>query len=181
MAEKVWKGNHTQLQKEVSTITRVVIHPKYRTIGLGAKIVKETLPLAGTPYVETLAVMAKYNPFFEKAGMQKIAENKPNKHLLKAIEKLQKLGFEPKMLSSQKHNLEKIVKADRRKIVKILVELSKKGAIPRKRILSSKQAYPSHEEFAAKAKKIDAIELAAALKKLSFWRTKIYLFWKRPQ
>ena len=177
---KVWKGSHKQLQKEVSTITRVVIHPKYRTIGLGARIVRETLPLAGTPYVETLAVMAKYNPFFEKAGMQKIAESKPNKHLLKAIEKLQKLGFEPKILASQKHNLEKIGKVDRRKIVKILIELSRKGVIPRKRILSSKQAYPSHEEFADKVKKLDDKELAVALKKLSFLaQTKIYLFWKQ--
>jgi uncharacterized Fe-S radical SAM superfamily protein PflX len=63
--------------------------------------------LAGTPNVETLAVMAKYNPFFEKAGMRKIAESKPNKHLLEAIEKLHKLGFEPEMLASQKYNLEK--------------------------------------------------------------------------
>jgi hypothetical protein len=36
--------------------------------------VKETLPLAGTEYVEMPAVMAKYNPFGEKAEMQKIAE-----------------------------------------------------------------------------------------------------------
>jgi energy-coupling factor transporter ATP-binding protein EcfA2 len=83
----VWRGNHNQLQKEVSTITRVIVHPKYRAISLGTKLVKETLPLAETPYVETLAVMAKYNSFFEKAGMQKIAESKPNQHLQKAIEK----------------------------------------------------------------------------------------------
>jgi ABC-type ATPase with predicted acetyltransferase domain len=49
--------------RDVIKISRVVIHPKYRTIGLGAKIVAETLPQAGKPYVETIAVMAKYNPF----------------------------------------------------------------------------------------------------------------------
>jgi len=43
----------------------------YCTIGLAVKIVKETLPLAGKPYVETTEVMARYNPFFEKAGTQK--------------------------------------------------------------------------------------------------------------
>ena len=63
--------------------------------------------MAGTKNVETLAVMAKYNPFFEKAGMQKIAESKTNKHLLEAIEKLHKLGFKLEMLSSQKYNLKK--------------------------------------------------------------------------
>jgi ABC-type lipoprotein export system ATPase subunit len=179
---KALKGSLSQLQKELSTITRVIIHPKYRSIGLGVKIVKETLPLAGTPNVETLAVMAKYNPFFEKAGMQKIAESKPNKHLLEAIEKLHKLGFKPEMLSSQKHNLEKIRKVNRRKIVEILIELSRKGAIPRKRVLPSSQAYPSHEEFADKAKKLGDEELATALRKLGFLaQTKIYLFWKKPQ
>ena len=50
---------------------RVVVHPEYRTIGLGSKLVRETLAFAGTPYVEMVAVMAKYNPFAEKAGMQK--------------------------------------------------------------------------------------------------------------
>jgi len=41
-----------ELNQKLSIINRVVIHPKYRTIGLGAKLIRETLPLAGTPYVE---------------------------------------------------------------------------------------------------------------------------------
>jgi ABC-type ATPase with predicted acetyltransferase domain len=57
---------------------RVVVHPKYRTIGLGQRLVRETLQLAGTSFVETTAaVMARYNPFFEKAGMMKIQETPP--------------------------------------------------------------------------------------------------------
>ncbi|MCS7114534.1 MAG: hypothetical protein N0A00_03915 [Candidatus Bathyarchaeota archaeon] len=140
---KVLKGiSLSQLQKELSTITRVVIHAKYRGIGLGTKIVKETLPMAGTPHVETLAVMAKYNPFFEKAGMQKIAENKPNPNLLKAIKKLNTLGFKPHMLQNKKHNIEKIRKTGRDKIIKILTELSKKGAIPQKKNSIHKPSLP---------------------------------------
>jgi len=62
---------------------------------------------------------------------------------------------------------------NRRKIVEILVELLRKGVIPRKRVLPSNQAYPSREKFTDKA----------ALKKLGFLaQTKIYLFWKqKPQ
>lgn len=37
-----------------------------------AKLVGENLPLAGTDYVEMSAVMAKYNPFAEKAGMKRV-------------------------------------------------------------------------------------------------------------
>ncbi|KPV63331.1 MAG: hypothetical protein AOA65_1339 [Candidatus Bathyarchaeota archaeon BA1] len=68
-----------ELNEKLSIISRVVVHPKYRTIGLGAKLVKETLPLAGTPYVEMPAVMARYNPFAERAGMRKIIEQPPPK------------------------------------------------------------------------------------------------------
>ncbi|MDW8040730.1 MAG: ATP-binding cassette domain-containing protein [Nitrososphaerota archaeon] len=176
---RVWKGTLKQLQKEMSTITRVIIHPKYRTIGLGTKIVRETLPLAGTPCVETLAAMAKYNPFFEKAGMQKIAETKPNMNLLKAIERLGALGFKPFMLQSQKHNIEKIIEVGREKVIEILAELSEKGGIPRKRVIPIGKAYPTHMEFMEKLERSSVEELAKALKRLGFLaQTKVYLFWK---
>lgn len=68
-----------ELNERLSIISRVVVHPKYRTIGLGNKLVRETLAFAGTPFVEMVAVMAKYNPFAEKAGMEKIAEQPPSK------------------------------------------------------------------------------------------------------
>jgi hypothetical protein len=58
------------------------------------KLVQETLPLAGTPHVEAVAEMAKYNPFFEKAGIQKVAESKPSKSVTEALAKLEALGFD---------------------------------------------------------------------------------------
>jgi len=60
-----------ELNRKVSIISRVVVHPKYRTIGLGSKLVRETLSLAGTPYVELVAVMAKYNPFERRLECRK--------------------------------------------------------------------------------------------------------------
>lgn len=175
----VWKGTLQQLQKEVSTITRVIIHPKYRTIGLGTKIVKETLPLAGTPYVETLAVMAKYNPFFEKAGMQKIAESKPNPHLLETIEKLNALGFNPALLGSISYTMQKLKEIGKAKVKELLKELSKKDGISRKRLACLSQPYPKHEDFIKKLENINAKGLAKMLKRLGFLaQTKIYLFWK---
>jgi ABC-type ATPase with predicted acetyltransferase domain len=33
-----------EINKQLSTINRVVIHPKYRTVGLGAKLIRESLP-----------------------------------------------------------------------------------------------------------------------------------------
>lgn len=57
------------LNREVRTISRVVVDPQYRGLGLAVGLVRETMPLVGTPYVEALAQMARVNPFFERAGM----------------------------------------------------------------------------------------------------------------
>ena len=63
-------GNRLQrLSREMRTISRVVIHPIFRGLSLAGRIVRETLPLAGTPYVEALAAMGRVHPFFERAGM----------------------------------------------------------------------------------------------------------------
>jgi GNAT superfamily N-acetyltransferase len=90
-----------ELNKKLSVISRVVVHPKYRTIGLGSKLVHDTLSLAGTEYVEMSAVMAKYNPFAEKAGMKRIAEQAPPKEATKIVELLRELGFNEQLLGSR--------------------------------------------------------------------------------
>jgi ABC-type lipoprotein export system ATPase subunit/GNAT superfamily N-acetyltransferase len=177
---KVWKGSFQQMQKELSTITRVVVHPKYRTIGLGIKLVKETLPLAPTPCVETIAVMARYNPFFEKAEMQKIVESKPNPNVLTAIEKLRKIGFNPVMLGSVSYNMKKINEVGRNKIESILIEFCRKEGSLRKRLLSFHHVYPKQSEAEAKIKAASTELLARMIKRLNFLaQTKVYLFWKR--
>ncbi len=81
------------LNEKLSTISHVVVHPKYRTIGLGSKLVRKTLCLVGTPYVEMPAVMAKYNTFTEKAGMVRVAELPPTKEAYAIGETLRRLGF----------------------------------------------------------------------------------------
>jgi ABC-type transport system involved in cytochrome c biogenesis ATPase subunit/GNAT superfamily N-acetyltransferase len=60
------------INEEIARISRVVIHPKFRGIGLGEFLVKETLSKVDAKVIEVLAVMAKYNPFFEKAGMLRV-------------------------------------------------------------------------------------------------------------
>lgn len=71
-----------EVNEKFAIISRVVLHPKYRTIGLGAMLVRETLPLVGLPFIEAIAVMAQYNPFFERAGLRKIMERFPSHNTL---------------------------------------------------------------------------------------------------
>ena len=176
---KVWKGTFQELQREVSIISRVIVHPKYRSIGLGEKLVKETLTQAGTPNVEAVAVMAKYNPFFERAGMQKISQSKPNTAILNALSKLEQIGFDAALLSSETYSQKSISQIGKEPILNVLEELSKKDAAVRKRLANLQNVYPRHEEFTQKINTLDAVGLAKILKRLSFTaQTKIYLFWK---
>ena len=55
-------------------------------------------------------VMAKYNPFAEKAGMQRIAEQPLPKEALKIAEVLCRLGFNIHLLGSEKYVLAKLQK-----------------------------------------------------------------------
>jgi GNAT superfamily N-acetyltransferase len=59
------------LNREVRTISRVVIHPQWRGLGLAVKLVRHALanPEHGIIFTEALAAMGRVCPFFERAGM----------------------------------------------------------------------------------------------------------------
>jgi ABC-type ATPase with predicted acetyltransferase domain len=171
-----------EINRNIIRISRVVIHPKYRTIGLGAKIVAETLHRAGKPIVETIAVMAKYNPFFEKAGMTKIAETQPNPQVLKVVEKLRALKFNPVFLTSERTNLNKLQNMTEKEVEKVRNAIKEVSGIYRKRVAGTKQAFLKKEEYAAIVDAADTNKLAKMLRILGFLtQTKVYLFWKKKQ
>jgi len=144
--------------------------------------VAETLPLAGKPYVETIAVMAKYNPFFEKAGMTKIAETIPNPQVLKVVEKLKAFNFNPVFLTSERMNRNKLQRMTAEEADGVKTVLKEVTGIYRKRIAGTKQAFLNKEEYEALVDAADIIKLAKMLRILGFLtQTKVYLFWKRNQ
>lgn len=51
-------------------ISRLVVHPSYRGIGIGQALVSKYLEKE--PAADTVAQMAKYNPVFEKGGMERV-------------------------------------------------------------------------------------------------------------
>jgi GNAT superfamily N-acetyltransferase len=57
------------INRELRIISRVVVAPNWRGLGLASRLVAETLPQAGTPYVEALAAMGEMHPLFVRAGM----------------------------------------------------------------------------------------------------------------
>jgi ABC-type lipoprotein export system ATPase subunit/GNAT superfamily N-acetyltransferase len=175
---QAWKGTFEELQREVSIISRIVVHPKYRSIGLGEKLIHETLPICGTRYAEAVAVMAKYNPFFEKAGMQKISQSQPATSLTEALTHLETLGFDAALLSSETHNQKLVSQIGKEPVLDVLLKLSKRNGAIRKRLANLTNVYPRHGEFVSKIYSLDVVGLAKALKRLSFAaQTKVYLFW----
>ena len=59
----------TRLNEHVRCISRVIIDPRYRGLGLASRLVKETMPLTGAAMVEACSVMGGFHPFFRRAGM----------------------------------------------------------------------------------------------------------------
>jgi len=167
-----------ELNEKLSIISRVVVHPKYRTIGLGGRLIRETLSLAGTLYVEIVAVMAKYNPFAEKAGMQKIAEQTPPKEAMRIAEILQKLGFNVHLLGSRNYVLKKMQRMRAKHLTRLRQALIRHNH-PRFQKQFSHQPYGKFEKYKVGVEKADLEKLAKLIKVCGLLlQTKVYLFWR---
>jgi ABC-type lipoprotein export system ATPase subunit len=96
--------NAKKINEDFECIGRIVIHPKYRSIGLAYNSIKEYMKLTTCKYIETIAVMANYNPFFEKAGMIKVDYDKDyDKTYLKILNNFREIGFEIDLMHSVKY------------------------------------------------------------------------------
>ena len=172
------KMSMKELNDKLSIISRVVVHPKYRTIGLGVKLVKETLAKAGTPYVEMPAVMAKYNPFAEKAGMRKIAEQPPPKEALAIAEILQQLGFDTQLLGSEKYVLNKLQTLCDEGLEKLREAFIKHSHGRFMKYFFCHIPFGKKEAYVKEIMKASLERLTHLIKVCGFlMQTKVYLFW----
>jgi ABC-type transport system involved in cytochrome c biogenesis ATPase subunit/GNAT superfamily N-acetyltransferase len=170
-----------ELNKNLATISRVILHPSYRSLGLGVRLVNETLPLVGRPYVEAIAVMARYNPFFEKAGMRKILVTQPQKDVQEAVKDLKTLGFNPVYLSSDGLNLQKLEKLSGDERARLTSILGTLRGPSRRRITSGGKAWYRRAEYEEIINTAASSRLARMLSILAVLnQPKVYLFWKHP-
>jgi len=171
-----------ELNEKLSVISRVVVHPKYRTVGLGVKLVRETLALAGTDNVEMSAVMAKYNPFAEKAGMKKIAEQHPPKEAEKIMDALEDLGFNAQLLGSTNY-LSKTLQALKEGGVAKIREVLAAQRHPRfLKSFSNDLPFGTREAYQKEIGNASLEKLASLIKICGFlMQTKVYLFWQKEE
>jgi hypothetical protein len=61
-----------KLNQQLWLLSRVVLHPTYRGAGLAADFVRQSCQTCPVPWIETLSALGHINPFFEKAGFQRV-------------------------------------------------------------------------------------------------------------
>ena len=76
--ELAWPGRYAtgdkrrdvaSLNREVRTIARVIVDPRFRGLGVARRLVRTYLDDPLTPATEAVAAMGRISPFFERAGM----------------------------------------------------------------------------------------------------------------
>ncbi len=96
------KGTRLALiNKNIRCISRVIIEPRFRGLGLASQLVRETMPAMGVPIVEAMAVMGMVNPFFERARMTAFTAKMPTR-CMQLVEAFSKVGIEKEELIDTK-------------------------------------------------------------------------------
>jgi len=85
------------LNKNIRRISRVIIEPRFRGLGLATRLVRGTMSQMHVPIIEAMAVMGLVNPFFEKAGMTAYKARTPAR-CTQLIEALSTVGIEKEEL-----------------------------------------------------------------------------------
>jgi hypothetical protein len=65
--------------RHVRTISRVIVHPQFRSLGLSSLLVRCLCTHCDTRYVEAIAQMAAAHPLFRRGGLRRVrtAKGKP--------------------------------------------------------------------------------------------------------
>ncbi|MZP28702.1 ABC transporter ATP-binding protein [Heliobacterium undosum] len=163
-----------RLNDEVTTISRVVIHPKYRGVGLGAKLIRDTMPMTGKRYVEALTVMGRFNPFNEKAGLIPVPYQ-PKDRFKGVRNQLILLGWDMQRASSWRYNQEKLAGLDERTYQMVAAEIFRRvqqGRVGCVRGGAKKQTVKTAKDF--------TLQDIAEMIKEAVPREKVYLIWENP-
>jgi len=111
---RMFSRNPHRVNRSLRILRRLVVHPDVRGCGLGYYLVRKTLPMVGTEYIECLAAMGEFNPVFEKAGMQRVGRYDVSPERQAALDALRAMDVDPMsrafpILVSRRRRVRKIV------------------------------------------------------------------------
>jgi ABC-type lipoprotein export system ATPase subunit/GNAT superfamily N-acetyltransferase len=162
-----------EVNRDFITISRVVVSPRFRGIGIATMLVRDTIQRVGKRYVESIAIMGRYNPFFVKAGMREVVYEPDGKYT-KVMDKLKHYGFN-RLLAADKDVCYEILQSmgdddiDRIREIVCNVRFAVKNAVGRSTEYSSNVLYDKH----ILAKTIANIALLAEKKYYYIWENKL--------
>lgn len=164
-----------EVNRDFITISRVVVLPRFRGIGIAKMLVRHTMPLVGKRYVESIAVMGRYNPFFIKAGMREIVYE-PDRKYVRALKGLEGYGFNSRLAASRDYCYSILQSMDDDAVEDVLNVVSKvrfavMNAIGRSKEYSKTMLYDKH----ILAKAIANIAMLAQEKHYYIWENPEYL------
>jgi hypothetical protein len=127
------------------------------------------------------AVMAKYNPFAEKAGMKKVALQEPSREILRVSRALEQVGFNDQLLGSGNYVFQKLQALNIDDVERVR-EAFVKADHPRfSKFFSSGLPFGHMGDYERKVNAATLEQLAGLIKIRGFLlQTKVYLFWSKP-
>ena len=72
------------------TISRIIVHPQFRSLGIGAALVRTLCTHGSTRYIDSAAMMGRAHPLFERGGMQRIEPAGPDETVYYLFDRLQR-------------------------------------------------------------------------------------------
>jgi uncharacterized Zn finger protein len=131
-----------------------------------------------------IAVMPKYNPFAEKAGMHKVFVKEPPKAATNVTAELEKLGFDARFLGSQRYVRSKLESLSKKQLTEIRTAFFQNGH-PMFREKVGAVRYKNRgktKNYRKEIKKADIDTLAILIRITGILlQTKVYLFWENPR
>jgi GNAT superfamily N-acetyltransferase len=71
-------GNRLRwVNANVRTVSRVIVHPQFRSLGLSTQLIEQAVAMCPTPFVEASARMGRAHPLFERAGFTRVEPETP--------------------------------------------------------------------------------------------------------
>lgn len=86
------------LNMHVRCISRLIVEPRFRGLGLASRLVRQTMPRLKVPIVEAMAVTDVVSPFFIRAGMKPYQGEAPVR-AVRLIEALSAVGIDQTQLA----------------------------------------------------------------------------------
>jgi hypothetical protein len=126
--------------------------------------------------------MAKYNPFAEKAGMRKIADQPPPKEALKVAVTLQQLGFNVQLLRSEKYVLNKLQSLSDKEIATVREAFIKHAHARFMKYFFCHMPFGRKQAYAKAVMEANLERLSHLIRVCGFLlQTKVHLFWKKSK